>query len=117
MSIYGTSINKGIGGLLSGLDTDDLVEQLTSGTRNKINRQYQAKQQLLYKQEAYREISSKLISFNNKYFSYSSGSINNILSPRFFESYTFNSTSNYVNVTGRAENIKNLTINNIKSVA
>ena len=43
-SIYGSSTNKGMGGLLSGLDTDDLVTQMTAATRNKINRQYQAKQ-------------------------------------------------------------------------
>ncbi|HCS12164.1 MAG TPA: hypothetical protein DIV40_12000, partial [Clostridiales bacterium] len=53
-NLYGASINKGMGGLMSGLDTDELVNQMTAGTRNKINRQYQAKQKLLYKQEAYR---------------------------------------------------------------
>lgn len=115
-NLYGSTINKGMGGLMSGLDTDDLVNQMTAGTRNKINRQYQEKQKLLYRQEAYREISTKLISFNNKYLSYSTG-INNILSPKFFESYTFKSSSNYVNVTGNAENIKNFTIKNIESVA
>ncbi len=116
-SLYGSSTNKGVGGLLSGLDTDDLVKQMTAGTRNKINRQYQAKQKLLYKQEAYREISTKLLSFSNKYFSYSSGSKTNILSPAFFKSYTFESSSDYVNVTGNAENIKNFEINEISSVA
>lgn len=116
-SIYGSSTNKGVGGLLSGLDTDDLVKQMTAATRNKINRQYQAKQKLLYRQEAYREISSKLLTFSNKYFSYSSGSKTNILSPKFFESYTFKSSSNYVNVTGNAENIKNFSIDSITSVA
>ena len=54
-NLYGSSINKGMGGLLSGLDTDELVNQMTAGTRNKINRQYQAKQKLLYRQEAYRQ--------------------------------------------------------------
>lgn len=82
-NLYGSSVNKGMGGLMSGLDTDDLVNQMTAATRNKINKQYQAKQKLLYKQEAYREISSKLLAFNNKYFSYSSGSKTNILSPKF----------------------------------
>lgn len=116
-NLYGSSINKGMGGLISGLDTDDIVKQMTAATKNKINRQYQAKQKLLYRQEAYREISTKLLSFSNKYFSYSSGSINNILSPKFFESYTYKSSSNYVNVTGNAENIKNFSINKIFSVA
>lgn len=116
-SLYGSTTNKGVGGLLSGLDTDDLVKQMTAATRNKINRQYQSKQKLQYRQEAYREISTKLLTFSNKYFSYASGSKTNILSPRFFESNTFKSSSNYVNVTGNAENIKNFEINSITSVA
>ncbi len=116
-SIYGSSTGKGVGGLLSGLDTDELVNQMTAATRNKINRQYQAKQKLLYRQEAYREISTKLLSFSNKYFSYSSGSKTNILSPNFFKAYTYKSSSNYVNVTGNADNIKNFEINEISSVA
>lgn len=116
-SLYGASANKGMGGLISGLDTDDLVNQMTAATKNKINRQYQSKQKLLYRQEAYREISSKLLTFSNKYLSYSQGSKNNILSPVFFESYTYKSSSNYVNVTGNAENIKNFSISEISQVA
>ncbi len=116
-SIYGSSVSKGVGGLLSGLDTDELVEQMTATTRSKINRQYQAKQKLLYKQEAYREVSSKLLEFSNKYFSYSTGSKTNILSSSFFESYTYKSSSDYVNVTGNTDNIKNFSINSITSVA
>ncbi|WP_326910398.1 flagellar filament capping protein FliD [Sedimentibacter sp. MB31-C6] len=116
-SIYGSSTNKGIGGLMSGLDTDDLVNQMTARTRNRINREYQAKQSLLYRQEAYREISTKLLSFSNKYFSYSTGSKTNILSPNFFKSNTIEPSSKYVNVTGDAENIKNFSIDSIESVA
>lgn len=116
-SIYGSSTNKGIGGLMSGLDTDDLVNQMTARTRNRINREYQAKQSLLYRQEAYREISTKLLSFSNKYFSYSTGSKTNILSPNFFKSNTIESSSKYVNVTGDAEIIKNFSIDSIESVA
>jgi flagellar hook-associated protein 2 len=116
-SLYGATTNKGVGGLLSGLDTDDLVKQMTAATRNKINRQYQSKQKLLYRQEAYREVSKKLLAFSDKYFSYSSGSKTNILSSKFFESNTFKSSSNYVNVTGNAENIKNFSIDSITSVA
>lgn len=116
-SLYGSTINKGFGGLMSGLDTDELVKQMTAATRNKINRQYQSKQKLLYRQEAYREVSSKLLAFSDKYFSYSTGSKTNILSASFFEAYTFKSSSNYVNVTGNAENIKNFSINSISQVA
>lgn len=116
-SIYGSSTGKGVGGLLSGLDTDELVNQMTAITRNKINKQYQEKQKLLYRQEAYREISTKLLALSNKYFSYSSGSKTNILSANFFEAHTFESSSSYVNVTGNADSIKNFEINEIKTVA
>lgn len=114
-SLYGSSINKGFGGLVSGLDTDDLVKQMTARTRNKINREYQSKQKLLYKQEAYRSISSKLLEFSNKYFSSSAAS--NVLNANFFKANTFDSTSQYVSVSGNAENIKNFSITNITSVA
>jgi len=115
--LYGSSINKGFGGLVSGLDTDDLVKQMTAGTTKKINREYQAKQKLLYKQEAYREVSSKLLSFSDKYFSYSSGSTSNILSSSFFKSNTIESSSKYVSVSGDADNIKNFSITDISKVA
>ncbi len=116
-SIYGSSTGKGVGGLLSGLDTDDLVNQMTAMTRNKINRQYQAKQKLVYRQEAYREVSTKLLSFSNKYLSYSSGSKTNILSSSFFEAYTYKPSSSYVNIAGNANSIKNFEIKSIDSVA
>jgi flagellar hook-associated protein 2 len=116
-SLYGATTNKGVGGLLSGLDTDDLVKQMTAATRNKINRQYQSKQKLLYRQEAYREVSKKLLAFSDKYFSYSSGSKTNILSSKFFEANTIKSSSSYVNVTGNAQNVKNFSIDSITSVA
>ncbi|MDD4781369.1 MAG: flagellar filament capping protein FliD [Tissierellia bacterium] len=116
-SIYGSTINKGVGGLLSGLETDELVNQMAAGTRNKINRAYQSKQKLVYRQEAYREISSKLLSFSNKYLSFSSSQKTNLLSSKFFESYSIKSSSEFVNVSGNGENIKNFTINEVSSVA
>ena len=114
-SLYGSSANKGFGGLASGLDTDDLVKQMTARTRNKINRQYQSKQKLLYKQEAYRSVSSKLLEFSNKYFSSSAAS--NVLNSSFFKANTFDSSSQYVSVSGNVDNIKNFSITNITSVA
>ncbi|MDD2495151.1 MAG: flagellar filament capping protein FliD, partial [Tissierellia bacterium] len=85
--------------------------------RNKINRAYQSKQKLVYRQEAYREISSKLLSFSNKYLSFSSSQKTNLLSSKFFESYSIKSSSEFVNVSGNGENIKNFTINEVSSVA
>ncbi len=116
-SLYGSSTSKGYTGLASGLDVDELVKQMSSSSRNKINRQYQAKQKLLYKQTAYREINTKLLAFSQKYLSYSSGSTTNILSPSFFKSNTIKSSSEYVNLSGDADNIRNFTINSVTNVA
>lgn len=115
--LYGSSKGKGTNGLLSGLDTDELVQQMLSSTKDKINKQYQAKQKLVYEQEAYRGISKKMIDFKDKYFSFASGSNTNILSSSFFKSNTIESSSDYINVTGNTDNIKNFTIDNITSIA
>lgn len=114
-SIYGSSGSNRMGGLMSGLDTETLVKQMVSGTQNKINKQFQAQQKLVYKQDAYRDVISKLVSFNDKYLSYASST--NILSPNFFKANTFTPTSKNVNVSGNAESIKNFEINKIHTVA
>ena len=115
-SIYGTSVSgKGIGGLMSGLDTEGLVEQMLQATQAKINRQYQSQQKLAYKQEAYREVISKFVSFSDKYLSYSSKT--NIFSSNFFKSTDFSSSNSSINVSGDSTAIKNFMINKVNSVA
>ena len=65
-NLYGATI-RGVSGLASGIDTDTMIEQMTTGTRNKISQQFQERQKLQWKMEAYRNISSQLIDFNSKY--------------------------------------------------
>lgn len=116
--LYGaTSNSSALTGLASGMDTDQLIQQLLSTTKNKINREFQAKQTLLNKQEAYRDVSKKLLDFQNKYFTYSENSDKNILSPSFFEANTFTSSSSNIAISGNSDNIKNFTLNSISSVA
>lgn len=110
------STRKGIGGLVSGLDTNELVEQLTSVTRQKITTQLQQQQVAIWKRDAYREISTKLTDFNNKYFSYTNSSTN-ILSSKFFNSSTITSSSSYVNISGTSTNAENVKIKNISQLA
>ena len=54
-------------GLMSGLDTENLVKQMASLTKSKINRQKQKLQSLQWKQEAYRNVSSKIRTFKDTY--------------------------------------------------
>nr|WP_312577431.1 flagellar filament capping protein FliD [Sedimentibacter sp.] len=117
-SLYGSTTNtKAIGGLASGLDTDTLVEQMTSATVSKISKQYQAQQKLVYQQEAYRKIINSLSNFNSTYFSYSTTTGSSVLNSSFFKAYSMESSSKYVSVIGDADNVNNFSISNISSVA
>ena len=49
-STYSVSSGNRMAGLASGMDTDSMVEQMLSGTQNKIDKQEGLKQQLTWKQ-------------------------------------------------------------------
>ncbi|URN85423.1 flagellar filament capping protein FliD [Acetobacterium wieringae] len=61
------SAKTGMAGLVSGLDTDSLVESLTSTSRSKITQKQQSVQRLEWKQTAYRNVSKALKEFQSKY--------------------------------------------------
>lgn len=71
-----------ITGIVSGLDTDSLVKDLTIATQLKIAKANQNKQILEWKQQDYRTILEKLFNFNKTYFgsSYSKMTIGDQLS-------------------------------------
>lgn len=100
-SMYGVK-SKGIGGLATGLDTDSLVEALTSGTRAKIAAQSQKKQLLNWKVTAYRNTSAAMQAYQKKYLSYSSTANTNIMSNAFFNTYKGTSSSDKVSVSANA---------------
>lgn len=54
--------------LLSGLDTESIVKQMASATKNKINKQQQALDLLTWKQDAYRSVITKINTFKSSYF-------------------------------------------------
>lgn len=59
-------------GLISGLNTEDLVKAMTANTKSRINSQKQKLQTLQWKQESYRSIISQISDFKNKYLSVAS---------------------------------------------
>lgn len=61
------SAKTGMAGLVSGLDTDSLVESLTSASRAKITKSQQKVQTMEWKQTAYRNVSKTLKEFQSKY--------------------------------------------------
>ncbi|MBN7773717.1 flagellar filament capping protein FliD [Clostridium aminobutyricum] len=81
-----TYSSKGFSGLVSGLDTDALVQAMTSDVQAKIDKIKQQQQTYSWKQEAYREVITAITNFQNKYFSYTSPT--NLLSAAFFNTTT-----------------------------
>lgn len=114
--IYGGA-NR-ITGLASGLDTEALIEAMTSGTRSKIAKQNQQKQLIQWQMDAYRSISSKLIAFQNKYTSYTSST--NMRTESFFMKNLISAVgdnSKYISVSGVSSNASNISITSIKQLA
>lgn len=81
-SSLGNTSLRGFGGLASGIDRDEMIEAMTSGTQAKIDRQKGEMTKLQWKQEAYRNIIDKVLDIEDNYFSFTSGS--NLKSTNFF---------------------------------
>lgn len=111
---------RGYGGLASGLDRDELIEGMTSGTQTKITKQEQAKTKLEWQQQAYRDISDKMIAFANKYTAtMSSGT--NLFSDAFWgaaSTSVVGKNSKYISVAGANKTAAaNVTIMGVKQLA
>lgn len=114
---YGSQ-SKGIGGLVSGLNTDELIDGMTASTRSKISKQKQNKTLLSWKTDAYRAISDKLVSFADNYTSYSSST--NLYSANFYSRSVITpsgSNSKYVTASGSVTGGQQFTVNGIKQLA
>ena len=72
----GSAITSRISGLASGLDTENIVKDLLSPSKAKIETVKQQKIILEWKQEYYKSIVSKLYDFQKKYFGTTSGGLN-----------------------------------------
>lgn len=114
-----TSSLRGYGGLSSGLDRDTLIEQLTYGTRTKIEQQKQKSDKLQWQQTALRGIIDKGYNFVNTYASYAS-SATNLSSNQLFSRTNITAVgenSKYVSVTGAANSADLFSITGIKQMA
>lgn len=80
-----SSSSYGLSGLVSGMDTQSMVEKMLSGTQAKIDNKLQQKTVLQYKQGMYRDVMSQLKTFQNKFMSYT-GSSTNLYSNSFYNS-------------------------------
>ena len=70
-SAYSTN---GVAGMVSGIDTESVVQSMLSNIQNKIDKQNQKKQQLEWKQEMYRSVITDINDFQSKYLNITSSS-------------------------------------------
>ena len=82
-SIYGNRTTNILSGLASGMDTENMIEGLISGYKQKISSFNQDITRLQWQQQAYQSISDKLVEFSRKYTSYTSST--NLFSTSFFK--------------------------------
>ncbi len=75
--------SNGFSGLVSGMDTTTLVEQMLEGTQFKIDSQNEELSTLALKQSMYRDVSSQLLSFQSKFFDFANPTTN-LLSSTFY---------------------------------
>lgn len=62
-----SSSKNQISGLISGIDTEALIEKLVSGTQSRIDAQDQKRQKIEWKQQAYQDIIKEVNSLMSKY--------------------------------------------------
>lgn len=105
-------------GLASGMDTEDMVEKLLSGTQAKIDKQNAKMQQIEWKQEIYRDTITKINGFQDKYFSFFGTNNTNLLSSSFYNVMSASSSSGAVKVnSAKSSAASNMVINSIKQLA
>ena len=80
--------NKGISGMVSGLDTESMVKNMLAATQKKIDTQNALKQRSLWRQEFYRDVISTINGLTNKYLNpaFDASPLNNLINPKFFNS-------------------------------
>lgn len=102
--------------MASGIDTDTLVESLTSTEQKKIDKQNQEVQKLEWQQAAYREIITKMQSFQSKYLDITSKT--DITRSASFNTITASASGKAVSVTTNSESYStSFTINSIQQLA
>lgn len=102
---------------LSGLDTESIISQMMQAERVPLNRLYQKRQLVEWRQEEYRSITSSLQSFKNEFFNSLKPSSNMLLQGSYKRFSVVSSDSSVVTVTGNADAIAGSHKIEVKKVA
>lgn len=110
--------SNGLSGMVSGMDTESMVQSMLSGVQTKIDKQKQQQQVLTWQQESYRDVITKINDFQDKYFSLTSNT--SLRSTSTFNASTAASSSDAVKIissAGADEQNFNVKVNSLASAA
>lgn len=119
-SSLGNTSLRGFGGMVSGIDRDEIIEQMTLGTTTKITNAKGDITKLQWKQEAYRSLSDKIIGLSDNYGSFTSPS--SLVDPTLFAksiitTHGSDKSKNYVTATGTSDLLDNVSISAVRQLA
>lgn len=115
-SLSTLSAKTGIAGLVSGLDTDSIVESMTLASRTKISNEQSKVTKLQWKQTAYRNVTKALKEFQTKYLDVLSKT--NMRSSSMYNMVSASTTSTAVSVSSTSKaTAGSITINSISQLA
>lgn len=106
--------------MVSGIDRDEIIEQMTLGTTTKITNAKNDITKLQWKQEAYRSLSDMIIGLSDNYGSFTSSS--SLVDPTLFAKsiisvHGSDKSSKYVTATGSSDLISNIAISAVRQLA
>ncbi len=119
-SSLGNTSLRGFGGMVSGIQRDEIIEAMTLHTTNKITNQKSEITKLQWKQEAYQGLTDKILDLADNYNSYSSSK--GLLDPNIFSRHMITvkgleSSTNLVTATGSSNLAANVSLAAVTQLA
>lgn len=118
-SLGNTSL-RGFGGMVSGIDRDEIIGAMTLHAQNRVTAQQAEITKLEWKQEAYQSITDQILGLADDYLSYSSSKC--LIDPSFFAKNIItvhgkDESTCYVKATGTSEMADNVSITSVRQLA
>lgn len=119
-SSLGNTSLRGYGGMASGIDRDEIIEQMTLGTTTKIENKRKEITSTEWKQEAYRDVINKIIDMEDKYYTFSS--TESLLNSSFFgknqvSAVGDSSVTKYISASGNSSMLNYISILGVSQMA
>lgn len=112
------SVSHGLSGLVSGMDTQSMVDAMLANTQAKIDKQKASKTILGYRRDTYRNSIKELKALQDSFFKFGSNSSTNLLSSTFYNTMAAANKSSAFKVTaGGNARAGKTSVNSIEQLA